>query len=200
MQWGLSTDVPQVGDYNADGASDFMVYRPQNQTWWLRDGRTSQVLLAGAAFGIAEDLPVVADFDGNGSTDIAVYRRSDGTYWVMDAMRFGATGWITSGQVPAALRTARDVFVAADFDGDRKVDVGVWNDSNGTWRLLQSTTSAWVSRQFGLAGDSPQVMDYDSDGRADLAVWRPSNGVWWVQSTATSTVYAQQWDWPAILP
>lgn len=152
-------------------------------------------MLAGAVFGIAGDLPVVADFDGNGSTDIAVYRKSDGTYWVMDAMRFGSTGWITSGQIPSAFRSGRDVFVAADFDGDHRIGIGIWNDTSGVWSVLQSSSKTWRRQQFGLQGDSSQILDRNSDGRTDFVVWRPSTGDWHSLDSATASYNVTQWGW-----
>ena len=67
-----------------------------------------------------------------------------------------------------------------DFDGDGRADLGVFNNTNGDWTILNSGANQAVSTNFGLNNDKTAPADYDGDGRADIAVFRPSNGVWYL--------------------
>jgi hypothetical protein len=74
------------------------------------------------------------------------------------------------------------VGVAADFDGDGRLDPGVYHRDTGKWQLFLSSSpfGASVSIVWGAARDVPVPADYDGDRRADLAIYRPSLGMWYV--------------------
>ena len=70
----------------------------------------------------------------------------------------------------------RRVFDAADFSGDGADDLGLWRETDSTFRVYNVSTVA-----YGMAGDIPVTGDYNGDGTADYGVWRPSSGRWWVR-------------------
>ena len=81
-QWGVSTDIPLTGDYDADGKADVAVYRPSTGVWWVFFSSTQTH--APLQWGIDTDIPVPADYTGDGRTNLAVYRPSNGHWFVFD--------------------------------------------------------------------------------------------------------------------
>lgn len=79
--WGVfKTDYLTPGDYDADGKTDFAVWRfggPTAGTWYIL--RSSTGTLQAELFGLPTDLPVPGDFDGDGKYDVAVVRLSGGS-------------------------------------------------------------------------------------------------------------------------
>jgi hypothetical protein len=102
QQWGVwETDFVTPGDYDADGQTDFAVFRfdgPGAGTWYIL--RSSNGTLQATPFGLGSDYPVPGDYDGDGKNDAAVVRFVDGTLvWYVNrssngtllAMPFGFT-------------------------------------------------------------------------------------------------------------
>ncbi len=78
----------------------------------------------------------------------------------------------------------------ADFDGDRKTDISVYDSSTGVWTIDRTGAGTVSTVQFGAGGDRPVGGDFDGDGKQDLAVYRPSSGMWFVLgSTAGFMAY-----------
>jgi len=142
------------------------------------------------------DAPV--DINGDGRTDFTVIRNT-GT---------GASGqatWYTllSGGnplAPADWGLASDVFVPADYDGDRRDDLAVWRPAaQGTFYIIQSQTSTIRIENFGTTGDDPTVVaDYDGDNRDDIAVYRDgaaagAQSVWFYRQQSNPNFTRVEW-------
>ncbi|MFN8391574.1 MAG: VCBS repeat-containing protein [Bdellovibrionota bacterium] len=182
-------------DYNGDGVSDPVVYRP------ARKRSSFLARIAGVSFtkvlGNAASNPLSGDFDGDGRADFATVQLAGNAYvWSTTSSLTGQTSariWGMPG----------DVVAPADYDGDGATDLAVYRA--GGWHLLMNNGSTF-SQPWGEPTDVPVPTDYDGDGRADIAIWRPRDGTWWVINSGfgwgqTPTFHqVVQWGLPGDVP
>ena len=169
-------------DFDGDGRTDVVAYRPSNSVWYQLLGVNYQY--SSVAFGAPDDVVAPADFDGDGKTDLAIFRPSTGAWWYASSAQNGAYRAVSFGQ-------SGDIPLPSDTDGDGKADYVVFRPSNSGWYRLTATGQT-TSLSFGVTGDKPVIGDFDGDGKADYAVYRPSTGVWWFtyssQNNATRAI------------
>lgn len=142
------TPIPtQSNDFDGDGFSDHVIFRPSTATWFIL--RSSDQEVEFRNFGVNGDVPIDGDFDGDGKSDTAIYRPSVGEWWITRssdgsnyALQFGATG---------------DKPVAGDYDKDGKTDIAFWRPSNGNYYVLRSSDNfaSFYGLPFGANGDIP---------------------------------------------
>jgi hypothetical protein len=96
-------------------------------------------------------------------------------YWVRGTCGALAGGFSEpdSGYCATSPPSARWRPLAADFDGDRKADPAVFEESSGRWQVFLSA-SGYAATEFTLggAGGTPLALDFDGDGKADPAVYQ----------------------------
>lgn len=181
-QFGLSTDIPVAADYDQDGKADIAVFR-DGAWYWMR---SSDNTFASGVTGQAGDIPqpgFIGRFHLRGTAlpdgipGLLAFRPSEAAFYLQNPYEQPHT--VNLQNMPV---TSSDIPVSADYDGDEKDDVAVFQDGN--WFYLSSNDFRVWHYQFGIAGDKPAIGDFDGDGRSDYAVYRPSNGVWYIsQST-----------------
>jgi hypothetical protein len=181
----LTGDVPRVGDLNADGRTDLLVYRPSNGEWFscITDPNGNLTNVGSyLQFGTADYDPLVGDLNGDGRADLLIYNRTNGR-WVsaLTAADGKLAKDVTSEMYGPYL--AGDIALAGDLNGDGRTDILVYRPSDGLWisRLTNGAgefTTSGSSLQFGNADFDPLVADMNRDGRADLVIYNRTNGRW----------------------
>jgi FG-GAP-like repeat len=176
----LNAPNPQryYADFDADGKSDFTIFRPSTATWWTLFSQNSTY--KAQQFGLASDKIVAGNYDGDNKTDIAVYR--NGIWYIQQSSNgiLRTEVWGQSGDIP----------VPADYDNDGIMETAVFRPSNGTW-YIRNVNSQISGYKWGLDTDKPVPADYDGDGRTDIAVFRPTTGAWYILSSSTNQVLVQ---------
>jgi bacillolysin len=187
-----SLDSTRDGDFDADGKTEIVVYRPSEGRWYLLRSVAGFTTQSVVQWGVSTDLPVPGDYDGDGKTDIAVYRPASGHWFVLTS----SSGFTAS--IILLWGTGDDIPVPGDYDGDNQTDVAIYRPSSGEWFVLQSSSDFTTHGRYnwGVSGDVPVPGDYDGDGKFDLAVRRAS-GHWFVRLSSTNFSTFETYLWGA---
>lgn len=183
----LTTGSAFAADFDRDGKADFAVFRPSSTTWFC-EASNGKADTKAFQWGHASDVLAPADYDGDGQTDFAVWRPENGVWYVHQSgddsvllVRWGTTTMHPTGGLP-------DVPVPADYDGDGRIDLGVWRPDTGEWWVLRSSNDYDQDNpivfRWGKLGDVPVQADYDGDRRADFAIFRPTENSWFIRQTS----------------
>jgi hypothetical protein len=152
------------------------IYRPSNQTFYLRNSNTTggadiTVQYGYLCGGNVCNYPIMGDWDGDGIDTIGIYDQVIGVFKLRNLNTPGPEFYFIVMGNPA------DQPLAGRWTNDMTHDgVGVFRPSNGILYLKKQLTSG-VSDYFtvmGNAGDVGLAGDWNGDGFDSVGVYRPS--------------------------
>lgn len=158
-------------------AGDYYLYMRLNPVW---PSTLAPASLGGWVTGRPQALEVSADgtinyqamndYDGDGVSDLMVHGNRSWDGRSADGFEF-ARSYVFGGN---------GVVVMGDYDGDRRTDVVIYDESRGFWEALFSGSGyAYAAAMFGGPGYRGVPGDYDGDGKTEVAVYDTVNALWY---------------------
>lgn len=225
--WTLAPgDRFYVADFDGDGKDDVYVLNTTSwSTRWLGllrsngTGLETVIHYGGTIPGYgsigASDQLFVADFDGDSKDDLYLFTGSSWSTKYLGMLRSTGSSITTVTRydvsLPGWTMSANDRFYVADFDGDHKKDLYVFNGLDWSYKYLGMVrssgtglsdiklyTSTLASGWNMGAHDRHFVGDIDGDGKDDLYVFNGSDwGIAYLEmtkSSGTTLDYAKRYD------
>ncbi|MFN8496885.1 MAG: FG-GAP-like repeat-containing protein [Anaerolineae bacterium] len=196
-----------AGDFDGDHKADIVSYAGEEWFFYKSDGSTSPERVQftrlptnlgaycnGNAGAIGQ-----GDFDGDGKLDLVCYQNAA---WDFRLARGVVNGVLTFdavssdlGDLPMTPGFFAYSAATADYNGDGRADLAVFNTSISAWdiRISMPTATGLHFERVGNNLDNSYALytsvigfqgDFDGDGRADLARWVTAANNWEVRLSA----------------
>lgn len=202
------TEKGLYSDFDGDGKSDLIVFRPSTAFWYVLKSSTSYDLNQASSYqwGLAGDTPIIGDFDGDKKADLVVWRPSNGTWYIKSSAQNYDGGstiqWGMQGDIP----------ITGDVDGDRVSDIIVYRQKTGIFYVLKSSggfnraaalsgSQAAVQQiQLGGLANDPVIGDYNGDGADDFVTLWQLIRFWQIKLSNGTFLNSLPWGSPGDTP
>lgn len=196
------SQVPLMGDVDADGKSDAVVYNATYGYWYvsLSDGQSFKPWSSWTSFqyGPTSSAQFLADINADSAADAVTYYPADGNWWVALSARgannkfdhFAPYQRLTpASRFPNGFGKAAggltQIPLMGDVTGDGRIDALIYNASWGHWYVARSNGTdldaftQWNPVMYGPTSTAQFIADVTGDGAADAVTYYPSDGNWW---------------------
>ncbi len=159
-----------TGDFNLDGALDFVVTNQRGSNITVRFGVGDGTFPSWSNFTVGTNPTSVAvgDFDRDGNPDLAVANTTSQDVSILKG--YGISGFFSLIHTYPAGPFA----TAGDFNGDGKIDLAIGDATDTVSVLIGDGNGAFAPKiAYAVGIGSPGQLaaaDFNSDGRTDLAV------------------------------
>jgi hypothetical protein len=197
---GRPDDLPVVGSWSGNGASNIGTFNAATGSWYLDtngngawDGCGVDTCVNG--FGQPGDLPVTRKISGlNGSiigtfaprtvTIVKGRKKVQQGFWNFD-LNGNSNFDGCSADKCDTFGKMNMLPVVGDWNGTGQEEIGVFLSNKGLWYLdsngngiLDNCRLDACLKKFGISGDIPVVGDWDGTGKVRIGVFRPSTAQW----------------------
>jgi subtilisin family serine protease len=180
---GDPSDLPIVGDWNADGVDTVGVYRNSTGVFFLSNSNTSPAVNVSLVFGNPSDTPLHGHWTNTLPNDgVGVYRNSNGILYQKNALTTGFSDYF------AIFGNPGDQGIAGDWNNNGFDSIGIYRSTDQTWYLSNNSTPSGItfadlSFVWNIGTNAPVTGDWDADGVATVGYFNGTNGVFALHST-----------------